>query len=141
MTRLLLLQTLVALFIIASTTANSCLDNDGKAVDWSFTYKMPNGYKNAYIDANSESTGKDGLPLWKNDLDNKDAPPALIRTLLALEDKGWIEGGNLTSSAEEYMLYNDEPDQGTASSSYGKNMFWRLFLNILFFQTPERITS
>ena len=119
-------STAVALLLVVGTTGKSCLDNDGKEVKWSFTYKMPNGYKNAYIDANSPSGGKSGLSLFERDMDDTENPTALIKTLLALEDDSWItERFNTTrrtdsSSNSAYLLYNDEPDKGPKSGTLGE---------------------
>jgi len=86
--------------------SHGCVDNDGNAVDWYFTYKMPSGYKIAYIDANTEGLNSGPLHLFDRSLDDDNAV-AVIRTLRSLVSK------------EDYILYNDQPDVGRASSMYG----------------------
>jgi len=117
----------VASLLVVFSSANSCLDSAGKEVDWTFTYKMPDGYAIAYVDSNSPSSASAGLTIFDRALDDTSNPPALIKTLLALEDDSWItERLNSTrrtgssSSGSNYLLYNDEPDQGSASSTLGE---------------------
>ena len=59
-------------------------------------------------------------------MDDTSNPVALVRTLLALAEKDDpLQGASrsnstqATGSQNSYLLYNDEPDTGTASSSYG----------------------
>ena len=50
--------TLVALIAFVSLVhaQTSCLDESGKPVDWYFIYKLPDGFRYAYRDANTESS-------------------------------------------------------------------------------------
>lgn len=83
-----------------------CLDGSGNPVDWWFTYKLPDGYQFAYIDANSDSSS--GPMEIAGSLSG--SSNALIQTLNNL-----ISGGNNIP----HMFYNDQPPSGDASSSYG----------------------
>merc|ERR1719272_1426809 len=115
------LALVLALVAITPSDALDCLDNAGKAVPWFFTYKFPNGYDIAYVD--SSSSNSQYLKQFERSLDDKTSPVALIRTLRQLSQKSdsdLVQPLNLTSSSSnEYLLYNDQPDVGTASSSYG----------------------
>lgn len=108
-TTLLLIQvsSLVSIQLHQVTAANtvSCLDNDGNSVPWCFMYKTSGGYEFAYADASTTTGTVQKFPRFMNDTEN---PIALTRTLQALvEDE------------ESWFQYNDQPDVGTASSSYG----------------------
>ena len=73
------------LFSVASATG--CIDNNGKPVDWWFTYKLPNGFRFAYADNKLHWQRKD-LVVFDRDLDDKDNPVALTRTLRSLLPSG-----------------------------------------------------
>lgn len=83
-----------------------CLDNDGNAVDWSFTYKMHSDFRVAYVDAGTPPPNSGPLQLLGRTLADGDDPVAVIRTLRALESR-------------EYIFYNDEAGADKASSRYG----------------------
>ena len=89
----------------AASGSPQCLDNDGNAVPWWFMYKTAGGFEFAYVDGSTRASSISKFSRYMNDTSN---PIALTRTLQALvEDKfSWFQ-------------YNDQPDIGTASSSYG----------------------
>jgi len=115
------LALVLALVAITPSDALDCLDNAGKAVPWFFTYKFPNGYDIAYVD--SSSSNSQYLKQFERPLDDKTSPVALIRTLRQLSKKSTslVQPLNQTDFAgsSEYLLYNDQPDKGIASSEYG----------------------
>ena len=106
-----------------------CLDNNGKQVDWWFMYKMPNGYQFAYEDPDSGDASTP-LTLYTRDMDNESDPVAITRTLQALAENNatrWeahargeaADAAAADSATPSYFLYNDQPDVGDASSTYG----------------------
>ena len=112
-----------AIFVVSSGL--KCLDNAGNPVDFWFMYKLPNGYDFAYVDP-STGDAQQPLQLFERPMNDESNPVALVRTLLALAEKGGTlqasPGSNRTQATDpqnSYLLYNDEPDTGTASSSYG----------------------
>ena len=121
----LMMQTVLLLLLlagapapVASSSSGSgaqCLDNNGKSVSWWFTYKLPNGYTFAYLDANSRrSSGV--LELSPYQLNDEQNPSALIRTLRALVSQN---SSGTVSVESPFILYNDQPDNANPSSSYG----------------------
>lgn len=111
------LLTLVILAAAAPSAAVDCLDNDGKAVDWFFTYKFPGGYDIAYVDASSNG---EYLKQFDRSLDDTSNPVALIRTLEQLaSSESLVQPLNASLSSADYLLYNDQPDDASPSSSYG----------------------
>eukprot|EP00040_Diaphanoeca_grandis_P013819 m.69802 g.69802 ORF g.69802 m.69802 type:complete len:344 (+) comp24144_c1_seq1:107-1138(+) len=102
--------------VIGFSEAQSCIDNTGAEVDWWFTYKFNNGYNFAYADSTTSS-----FKIMPFGLDSSKA--ALIQTLQHMDPSKFQSANttnkNLNDSASGYFLYNDEPDDGTASSSYG----------------------
>lgn len=115
-----------------ATSSIGCLDNDGKVVDWFFTYKLPGGYQFAYADSNTGSVRTQQLQVFERELDDRDKPVALIQTLRSLLPS--ISG----RSDRTYFMYNDQPDNAKPSNSYahakgvvgmdgsGSNAFWLL---------------
>jgi len=96
---------------VPAVSAVSCLNNEGHAVDWFFTYKLPDGYDIGYVDSNTERT-TGPVQQWTYPLNATQSSqiPALIKTLDALSS---------SRSTAEYFLYNDEPPAKTVSSSFG----------------------
>jgi deoxyribonuclease-2 len=100
------------------------LDNAGNDVDWWFMYKAPDGYQFSYGDP---TTGDAATPLemYPRLMDDKDNPVAITRTLQALAEnnntrfQAYAPGSASSDGAPSYFLYNDQPDTGTASESYG----------------------
>jgi deoxyribonuclease-2 len=89
----------------SATALSDCLDNAGNPVPWWFMYKTQGGFVFGYVDGKSTSNTISQYPVYMNDTHN---PVALTRTLQALVVQN-----------QQWFLYNDEPDVGTASSSYG----------------------
>ena len=90
---------------LATTVQVDCLDNDGNSVPWWFMYKTRGAYEFAYVDGSTTSKTISKFPRFMNDTKN---PIALTRTLRSVvEEKA------------HWFQYNDQPDIGTASSSYG----------------------
>lgn len=87
----------------------TCVDNDGHAVDWSFTYKLNDGWSIAYVDSNTQpSPGP--LQEWPNALNATGSQrPAVMRTLVAMGE----------AKDAGYLMYNDQPPNMNPSSSYG----------------------
>lgn len=90
---------------VSKTVSVDCLDNDGNSVPWWFMYKTQGGYEFGYIDPSTTASTISKFPRYMNDTKN---PIALTRTLQALVDND-----------QHWFQYNDQPDIGTASSSYG----------------------
>jgi deoxyribonuclease II len=123
-----LVQVLLILASEARCDALQCLDNDGHTVDWWFMYKAPDGYKFSYGDPDTgdASTPLAMYPRLMNDTDN---PVAITRTLQALAENnetrvrayapGPAAAAAGSSASPSYFLYNDQPDIGTASETYG----------------------
>ena len=80
-------------------------------------YKTPNGYTFAYTDTNTPVEQHTPLTMFPRPMDDTSDPIALTRTLQSIADKPSTRLGAATSPS--FFLYNDEPDVGTASSSYG----------------------
>jgi len=119
------MRLLLLLVAHALVGALRCLDNDGEEVDWWFMYKTPGGYNFSYNDPNNDATAP--LTIFERRMDDDDNPVAITRTLMSLAEHKDIRRaayatGNATAKSVEtpsYYLYNDQPDSGTASSSYG----------------------
>ena len=120
----------VVSFLVSGAEGLKCLDNSGKPVDWWFMYKTPDGYKFAYNDPSS-GDATTPLAMFDRDMDDEADPVAITRTLQAIAESGEFggggSGGNSNSSdappggvsGASYYLYNDQPDNAVASSSYG----------------------
>jgi len=108
-----------------ASTALSCLDNDGKSVTWAFTYKFPNGFDIAYFDAGDRGGSTSYLKKFDRSLDDTTNPVSLIRTLRQLAsstDETEVQpilNASESASSVQYLLYNDQPDDASPSSSYG----------------------
>jgi len=89
---------LFILSLVPCCLATSCLDESGKAVDWYFIYKLPDGFRYAYRDANTKSSDIALQPLSDRFLN--------MTTGLALGDTLHQVYQNKTGLA--YVLYNDE---------------------------------
>jgi len=119
----------LALLNLQSAASANCLDNAGKKVSWSFTYKFPNGFDIAYYDQrtpNSETI----FNKYGRSLDDKSDPVAVIRTLRGLlprQHEGLVselasEPSTLNATAAApsgYLMYNDEPDNAKPGTGYG----------------------
>jgi len=89
-------------------------------------YKTPGGYKFAYTDPNTPAEEHTPLKMFARDMDDNADPIALTRTLQSIADTTTTAGGaaaaavnSTATTPPSFFLYNDEPDVGTASSSYG----------------------
>jgi len=91
----LLVLLLTALATVAAS-ATSCIDEDGKAVDWWFIYKMPGGFRYSYRDARTTTTG---LHILSDRFLN-------MTTGLALGDT--LHQVYAAKTTLAYVLYNDE---------------------------------
>ena len=117
-----------------------CLDNDGAGVDWWFMYKTPGDYRFSYSDPSTGSVTP--LAIFDRRMDDEDNPVAITRTLMALAEdsatrqSAYAPGGARRRAASmespparaaglsdeqkpSYYLYNDQPDVGSASETYG----------------------
>jgi deoxyribonuclease-2 len=103
----------------------NCLDNDGKAVSWAFTYKFPSGFDIAYFDAGDRGSGSSYLKKFERSLDDTSNPVSLIRTLRQLASSHEesevqpILNASESAAGIQFLLYNDQPDNAQPSSSYG----------------------
>ena len=87
---------------------------------------MPDGYKFAYNDPNSGSATTP-LALFDRAMDDEENPVAITRTLQAIAEKSTGVPGAAANEANasfapdspSYYLYNDQPDNGVASDTYG----------------------
>jgi deoxyribonuclease-2 len=84
-------------------------------------YKTPGGYKFAYTDPNTPIEENTPLKMFARDMDDNADPIALTRTLQSIADttNATGTGGAGATTPPSFFLYNDEPDVGTASSTYG----------------------
>lgn len=104
-----------------------CLDNAGVPVAWWFMYKTPGGYNFSYADPLNHASAP--LTIFPRAMDDSDNPVAITRTLMALAEDPDTDGSAESPAADDaayvpgtrpsYFLYNDQPDEGTASDSYG----------------------
>ena len=107
---------LLVLQLLPIAGALRCLDNDGSEVDWWFMYKMPGGYNFSYNDPHS-GDATEPLQMFERAMNDEDNPVAITRTLQALAEQGLA--ARRDPSKPSYYLYNDQPDNGVASESYG----------------------
>jgi deoxyribonuclease-2 len=107
--------------LVGTASGISCLDNDGKPVDWWFQYKMPGTYAFAYADPGTSLAKQAPLAMHPRAMNDTANPVALVRTLFSLAEHAAAARpyNGTAAGAPSYFLYNDEPDVGRASSSYG----------------------
>ena len=109
----------VLLLLVPLVSGTRCLDNDGKPVAWWFMYKMPELYSFAYADPSTALGRAAPLTMFERAMNDTKNPVALVRTLYSIAEDRNAPYNGTTADAPSYLLYNDEPFQGIASSSFG----------------------
>jgi len=88
----------LSLSVAAAGTSLSCINDSGKHVDYSYSFKYPRGFEYAYMDAHTK--------LHKSAKEMDTAHSSVTETIMQMHHSG-----------VSYVMWNDEPPKGHASAA------------------------
>merc|ERR1719503_294021 len=88
----------LSLSVAAAGTSLSCINDSGKHVDYSYSFKYPRGFEYAYMDAHTK--------LHKSAKEMDTAHSSVTETIMQMHHSG-----------VSYVMWNDEPPKGNPSAA------------------------